>query len=72
MALAFLVLNEGPQIWLCVATPAEWDQILKANQAAQNERRYFICDCFEDCSDLIVCLETSRRRIYVALSEHGI
>ena len=38
---------------LRVATAAEWDQILSSNRgAAQEERRYFICDCFEDCGEL--------------------
>ena len=64
MKNTFLVLNDpkDPKSGLRVATPAEWDQILKANRgAAQNERRYFICDCFEDCGELDrMFIETSK------------
>ena len=38
---------------LIVATPKQWDEIMKANRGAtQEERRYFTCDCFEDCGEL--------------------
>ena len=38
---------------LIVATPKQWDEIMKANRgASQQERRYFTCDCFEDCGEL--------------------
>ena len=38
---------------LIVATPKQWDEIMKANRGAtQEERRYFTCDCFEDCGKL--------------------
>ena len=38
---------------LIVATPKQWDEIMKANRGAtQEERRSFTCDCFEDCGEL--------------------
>ena len=55
MKNTFLVLNDpkDPKSGLRVATLEEWDQILKDNRhAPRSERRYFICDCIEDCGEL--------------------
>ena len=42
---------------LVVATPAEWDAILKENRGLPAEqRRYFIKDCFADGMNWIVCI----------------
>ena len=66
MKNTFLVLNDptNPKSGLRVATLAEWDQILKANRgASQKQRRYFICDCFEDCGELDrMYVETSKEK----------
>lgn len=55
MKNTFLVLNDpkNPKSGLRVATLEEWNQILKDNRhVPQCERRYFICDCFEDCGEI--------------------
>ena len=64
MKNTFLVLNDpkNPKSGLRVASPEEWDQIMKTNRgASQQQRRYFICDCFEDCGELDrMYIETSK------------
>ena len=47
---------------LVVATPAEWDAILKENRGLPAERRrYFIKDCFADGDELDCILEHNAR-----------
>ena len=64
MRNTFLDFNDpkNHESGLRVATLAEWDQILKANRGvSQEQRRYFICDCFEDCGELDrMYIETSK------------
>lgn len=49
---------------LIVATPKQWDEIMKTNRGAtQEERRYFTCDCFEDCGEL--------DRMYIEVEKPG-
>lgn len=75
MRNTFLVFNDpkNHESGLRVATLAEWDQILRANRGvSQEQRRYFICDCFEDCGELDrMYIETSKEEFDMTNSKHS-
>ena len=55
MKNTFLVFNDqtNPTSGLHVATPQEWNQILKRNKTLpRDQRRFFIKDAFEDFGEI--------------------
>ena len=64
MKNTFLVFNDktNPTSGLHVATPQEWNQILKRNKTLpRDQRRFFIKDAFEDFGEIdCMYIETTR------------
>ena len=74
MKNTFLVFIDPvhPQSGLKEVTAAEWTAILESNKKQPREsRRFFICDCFEDCGELdSMYIETTQEEYNKWHSEH--
>lgn len=57
---------------LIVATKEQWDQVLKTNRTLPREqRRFFICDSFEDCGEIDrMFIETQKKEYDKWHSKH--